>query len=53
MKNMIDPDTYYSLDEIDTYVSDASLESLRTVNLIPCLMKQTRAFVGAIPCGRP
>lgn len=36
-------DTDYSTDPVHTYVYDASMESLDTVNMILCLMEQTRA----------
>ncbi|MDQ1363747.1 MAG: hypothetical protein QG652_1609, partial [Pseudomonadota bacterium] len=42
-KNATDPDTNYSTDPANTYVYDASMESLDTVNMILCLMAQTRA----------
>lgn len=42
-KNATDVDTHYSTDPVNTYVYDASMESLDTVNMILCLMGQTRA----------
>ena len=42
-KNAQDADTQYSTDPVHTYVYDASMESLDTVNMILCLMAQTRA----------
>ncbi len=42
-KNATDTDTEYSTDPVNTYVYDASMESLGTVNMILCLMEQTRA----------
>ncbi|MDH5393302.1 MAG: hypothetical protein OEY11_08970 [Gammaproteobacteria bacterium] len=38
-----DPDTDYTTDETNTYVYDPSMESLETVNMILCLLDQTRA----------
>ena len=43
LKTLTDADTNYTLDEAHTYVYDASMESLDTVNMILCLMEQTRA----------
>ena len=38
-----DPNTDFSTDQVNAYVYDASMESLDTVNMILCLMGQTRA----------
>ncbi len=38
-----DPTTNYSKDPVNTHVFDQSVESLQTVNMILCLMDQTRA----------
>lgn len=40
---LTDPDTDYSTDETNTYVYDPSMESLETVNMILCLLDQTKA----------
>ncbi|MDH5516929.1 MAG: hypothetical protein OEY36_03790 [Gammaproteobacteria bacterium] len=40
---LTDPDTDYSTDTTNTYVYDPSMESLETVNMILCLLEQTRA----------
>ncbi len=40
---LTDPGTDYSSDPVNAYVYDASMESLDTVNMILCLMAQTRA----------
>jgi len=38
-----DPNTDFSTDPVNAYVYDASMESLDTVNMILCLLEQTRA----------
>ena len=43
MKVPTDAGTDYSTDSSNAYVYDASMESLQTVNMILCLMDQTRA----------
>lgn len=40
---LTDPTTDYTTDPTQTYVWDESMESLQTVNMILCLMNQTRA----------
>lgn len=40
---LTDPATDYMTDPSQTYVWDESMESLQTVNMILCLMNQTRA----------
>jgi hypothetical protein len=42
-KNYTDVDSDYTTAEANAYVYDASMESLQTVNMILCLMDQTRA----------
>lgn len=40
---LTDPDTDYTKDPVNTHVFDRSIESLSTVNMILCVMDQTRA----------
>ncbi len=42
-KSITDVDSDFVTDPINTYVYDASMQSLDTVNMILCLMEQTRA----------
>ncbi len=43
IKAFNDPDTDFSTDPVNTYVYDASMQSLNTVNMILCLVSQTGA----------